>query len=349
MMSFASFLDYFEKNFKLAAPLMNWRETFKRYLNFDAFKENYLISTQRVSDKVICTSYCNGHCPRKIIRETDGRIKAVCPRYINKYFYVNDENELVIYRLKIKVLHQSIVNALGCRLKFGMFSADNLIWRLGDFLHNSTESIPVFLSFNKNETQLGEVVKEITFTHDGRFLLLTVIRSDLDFETEKSLNKRGGMLLALNEIMEFDYQGQLQSSSSTECLFSDCHQENKMASQVPVQEVFEFTHRRIHKGTDDESEQWYVDGKLKKVYTRKKMQSMQVKILNILYDQIGNGWIPHKSFINITGWTEDKYLGAEDSKPGYMQQQLRHIRRHLGVRILFDREYGVKFAEDIVK
>lgn len=347
-MSFGAFLDYFEKNFKLAAPLMNWRETFKYYLNFEAFKENYLHSTQKISDKVICTSYSNGHCPRKIVREPDGRIKAVCPRYLKKYFYVNDEKELVIHKLKVKALHQSIVSALGCRQQFSMFNADNLLWRLGDFLHNSVESIPVFLSFNRNETQLCEIVKEITFTHEGRFLLLTLIRSDLDFETEEFLNKRGGMMLALNEIMEFNYQGQLQSSTSTESFFANAYSENKTMPQVPVQEVFEFGQHYIHKEPSGVADNWYVDGESKgQIYH--DVESIKAKILNILYEQIGNGWIPHQTFMNATGWTEEEYYGKDRCDPGRMQQHLRYLRKCLRVEIVFNTEHGIRFSENVVK
>jgi len=119
----------------------------------------------------------------------------------------------------------------------------------------------------------------------------------------------------------------------------------KRKDEIPVQEVFPFARRHIHK----ESEKWYVDGKLKKSYGPKKKNCMQSKILNILYDQIGNGWIPHQTFMNAIGWSNEEYWGVKDLKPGCMQQQLRHIRRHLKLRVLFNAEYGVMFSGEVVK
>jgi hypothetical protein len=125
--------------------------------------------------------------------------------------------------------------------------------------------------------------------------------------------------------------------------------EHPAEADYPVQPVFPFALHCIHKKVDGESEKWYVDGKLKKVYGPKKKHSIQSKILNILYDQIGNGWIPHQTFINATGCTEEQYWGIKNLKPGYMQQHLRHIRKHLQVKILFNNEQGVMFSEEVVK
>jgi hypothetical protein len=116
----------------------------------------------------------------------------------------------------------------------------------------------------------------------------------------------------------------------------------------PVQDVFPFAKHHIHKEVDGESEMWYVDGKLRKVYGPKKKNCMQSKILNILYNQIGNGWIPHETFIYATGWTAKEYWGTKRNVPGYMQQQLRHIRKFLGVKIKFNKGAGIKFSEEVV-
>ena len=92
-----------------------------------------------------------------------------------------------------------------------------------------------------------------------------------------------------------------------------------------------------------------MNGELRKVYSRENKYSIQSKVLNILYDQIGNGWVPHQTFLNISGWTEEEYWGAKGKKIGRMRQLLRHLRKHLGVNIIFSKAFGMKFAEEVVK
>ncbi|MDD5699547.1 MAG: hypothetical protein PHH77_13115 [Victivallaceae bacterium] len=121
------------------------------------------------------------------------------------------------------------------------------------------------------------------------------------------------------------------------------------SNNYPVQYVFPFARHFIRKETDGESEKWYVDGKLKKTYKQKNMRCIQSKILNILYDQIGNGWIPHQTFENTTGWNKKEYWGTKDVKSGRMQQLLRHLRKHLNVKIIFSKEHGIRFSEEVVK
>jgi len=123
----------------------------------------------------------------------------------------------------------------------------------------------------------------------------------------------------------------------------------KRKDETPIQEVFPFARRHIHKESDKESEKWYVDGKLKKVYGPKKKNCMQSKILKILFNQMGNGWIPHQTFMNATGWNEEYYYGKNYCDSGRMQKLLFQLRQQLKVKILFSKKYGVRFSEEVVK
>jgi hypothetical protein len=53
--------------------------------------------------------------------------------------------------------------------------------------------------------------------------------------------------------------------------------------------------------------------------------------------------------MNMSGWNEEEYWGMEDEKIGRMQQLLRHLRKHLNVKIIFSKEHGVKLSEELVK
>ena len=92
---------------------------------------------------------------------------------------------------------------------------------------------------------------------------------------------------------------------------------------------------------------WIVNGVDKgKFYVRK--DSKKAKIIEILFDQIGIGWVRHNTFMNACAWTKEKYFRSSDD-PGCMQRQLTEIRNFLDVGIEFRKNRGVRFAENVVK
>ena len=97
----------------------------------------------------------------------------------------------------------------------------------------------------------------------------------------------------------------------------------------------------------DERVHWFVNGE-DKGYVFVRPDSISAKITEILYDQVGHGWVPHKTFMNACAWKEDEYFAAS-GEPGRMQRQLNIIRKNLGVAIEFRKGKGVRFAENIVK
>lgn len=257
-MTLKTFLKHFDANFKITAPLYNWRRMLEGALDFEFFRDRFLLLTGELSDTIVCIFPCSERCRiRKIVNAPNGRIRAICSRNDNDFFHVPVE-DIVVYRLDINALVEAIA-----------------------------------ATFMKNE-----------FKRPEAFLLPEII---------------------------------------------DANDEETPEPAYPVQHVFPFAKRHIYKEADEKSERWYVDGKLKKVYKQKNTRCMQSKILNILYDQIGNGWIPHQTFMNATGKNEKEYFGKKNVKNGYMQQQLRYLRKHLGIKIILNKFQGVKFSDEVVK
>ncbi len=256
-MTFKAFLKHLDANFKITAPLYNWRRMLEGLLDFEVFRDNFLTLTGEISDTIVCVMPCSERCRiRKIVNAPNGRIRAVCSRNENDYFHVPVE-EIVVYRLDINALIEAIADA-----------------------------------FRKNGFKRPEV-----------FLLPETI---------------------------------------------DVHVEAPPEPTYPVQHVFPFAKRHIYKETDGENDYWYVDGKpIGQIYKRRN--SRKARILNLLYREIGNGWIAHQTFINMTGWTEEEYYGKDRTDPGRMQQNLRYLRKRLGIDITFNVDYGVRFAENVVK
>ncbi|MFA7185418.1 MAG: hypothetical protein WC082_11010 [Victivallales bacterium] len=256
-MTLRTFFKYIDANFKITAPLYNWRHMLENTVDFEVFKENFLEPTGELAGTIVCIFPCSEKCRiRKIVRSPNGKIRAVCSRRNGDYFFI-DIKEIVVYQLDVSALVGAIATVL-----------------------------------NSNE-----------FKRPQPFLLPEKITP------------------AGNKTPEFNY---------------------------PIQYVFPFARRHIYKEADEKTEKWYVDGELKKVYKRKYIHCLQSKILNILYDQIGNGWVPHQTFMNATGWSYDEYWGTTRNDPGYIQQQLRHIRKFLKLKILFCKEHGIRFSDEVV-
>jgi hypothetical protein len=119
------------------------------------------------------------------------------------------------------------------------------------------------------------------------------------------------------------------------------------AIKVPVNTITEEDKIVVERKKVGERIHWFVNG-VDKGHIFVRQESISAKITEILYDQIGHGWVPHKTFMNACAWKEDEYFPAS-GEPGRMQRQLNIIRKNLGVAIEFRKGKGVRFAENIVK
>jgi hypothetical protein len=91
---------------------------------------------------------------------------------------------------------------------------------------------------------------------------------------------------------------------------------------------------------------WFVDGEDRGIVATRE-NTIRYKISHILFNQVGAGWIPHKTFMNATGWTPAEYFD-QTGQTGAMQKQLRRLRRILGFEIVFSKEKGVRFPDRVV-
>ncbi len=254
-MPLKSFFKYLDTNFRIAAPLYNWRCMVNSAWDFEVFRNNFLTPTEELAETVVCAFPCSEKCrSRKIVHVSDGKIKAVCSKRDDEFFYIAVE-EIVNYKLEINYLNKAIETALK---------------------NNEVE--------RPNPTLLPEII-----------------------------------VPAKEEIPDFNH---------------------------PVQHVFPFAKRHIYKEIDGENVYWYVDGKpVGQIY--KRQNSRKAKILNLLYNEIGNGWIPHQTFINMTGWTEEEYYGKDRTDPGRMQRVLFLLRKKIKIKIEFNKNLGIKFPDDL--
>jgi hypothetical protein len=93
----------------------------------------------------------------------------------------------------------------------------------------------------------------------------------------------------------------------------------------------------------DDGWHWFVSGRdTGRVATNESR--LIYKISRILFDQIGHGWVPHRTFYLKLGWTEEEYFDQDR-----MQKHLTILRKRLGLEVEFDKQHGVKFSANIVK
>jgi hypothetical protein len=68
------------------------------------------------------------------------------------------------------------------------------------------------------------------------------------------------------------------------------------------------------------------------------------KISRILFDQIGHGWVHHRTFYQTLGWNKSEYFDQDR-----MQKQLTILRRCLGIKVEFQKSNGVRLPSNVVK
>jgi hypothetical protein len=93
---------------------------------------------------------------------------------------------------------------------------------------------------------------------------------------------------------------------------------------------------------------WKVNGEAKKLTFQSN--SIPYKFLCILYNlYVANpgGWIPHDTFIQQSGWKEDRYFGKGNGDNGLMHRRLTDIRKCLGINISFDKKNGCRIVPPV--
>jgi len=322
------------------APLWNWRQRLGNDIDFEHFRETYLLPTNKTGSLIICPQRCDYSCGFRKVRENgDETFRAVCHKNKKDAFLIA-KKEVLIYGVNYGVLLPKTALSLGIQPLIAPFQTWNEAWKMGT-LRVSDRILPVFFTLRNWNHKVIDLILNLNRTENQPYILLVTSTKVISPTSLKALEDSGSLFLPLNEVLDFNRDAEPMLIRPLESFL-------KNLIQVTLESVIHEKSGWIRKETRLESDYWYVGGELKKVYHREKRQSIQARILNILYDQIGNCWIPHQTFLNATGWTLNEYLGDNDNS-GRMQKQLFLIRRDFNLEIIFSREHGVKLSPNITE
>lgn len=327
-----NFWTFISKRLKAEAALADWRLMLGDGLDFDELQRRFLAPTGKMANLITCPEQCNPSCGFRKVCEWDGKYEAVCKEWPLKSYEI-EKADALFFTVKPSGLLPEIVKIFKIIPHIGEFGKEEDTWKLGVVPVPGGKSATVYLTLKVWNHEIMDLIYRLNCEEHRPYILLVTARKIVHGTSEKVLNDMGSTFVPLNEVIDFNTDTEFE-------LLRECN----LPQLVAPPDIFSQEQTgRIRKETHNDSDYWFVDAQLKKIYHREKTHSIQSRILNILNDQFGIGWIPHQTFMNAAGWTPDEYFGR-DNDSGRMQKQLFLIRRDLGLEIIFSREYGVKLS-----
>jgi hypothetical protein len=245
--------------------------------------------------------------------------------------------DLIIHEIDVRKLADALARALSVESGFDQFGREPMTWRLGVYAVTPANRIPVFLTLCAEPVDFHDITQSLLLRSGDPILLLGMTRAVCAPHTEALLRQRASVYAPLEELVEIR-AGQIHAFQELKTrLPGAAFVAEKLPPDAIVIERFE-CEDGIH---------WAVNGDDKGVFY-KRDKSTKAVILEILFNQTGNGWVKHRTFIEKIGWTEKEYFG-EAPDPGRMQKQLTEIRKFLGLPVPFDKNQGVQLGPKVVK
>lgn len=301
---------------------------------FEQF-EPYLRPTDREATQILCAERCAPGCSRRIVRHGPHDIVAVCPEDGDSVDL--EPRDCIIHELNAFRLLEDMGRALGIDTQTEPLAGFQAIYRLGALYLPPSCRTPIVVSINGDPESFAKAAVHLALFDEARFLFLGLTQRICPPGTEAILRRRGGVFLALDGFIELTGAGFIPRFPLRDLFLAEPDNAEGITEGATAIERVEHAHEV----------RWLVNGDDRGVFYMRP-QSLKAKILNILHDQNGLGWIPHKTFLHATGWSHEEYFGSR-TEPGRMQKQLTEIRKFLGVEIRFSKQHGVRFAEGVVK
>lgn len=304
---------------------------------FDRFAR-YLRPTDREATAILCANRCARGCSRRIVKHGKRDIAAVCPEGAHSIPLML--GDCIIHEIDTGKLLDELGEAIGIDVQRQPLSGIPTTFRLGTLFLAPGRRVPVIISFGGDPAIVARVAASLLLSEDDTpFVLFGLTQRACLPETVAQLRRRGAVFVALDEYLDGTDAGFVPRFPLRDVFPATPE------GSIPIEAIEGTT--VIARVSDGRDFRWLVNGADKGIFYRQE-KAIKAKILNILYDQIGIGWVPHKTFLQAAGWTRGEYFGSS-TEPGRMQKQLTEIRKFLGVDILFRKREGVRFAEGVVK
>ncbi len=315
----------------ISTALMSWRERLAEH--FDDFRP-YLRPTDRRSVMVACEEHCQPHCSRHVHVHSDDDIVGICFEGMPKVKL--EMQDILVHEIDMPKFCRALAECFGIRPEYDGMDGLPGIYQIG-YYPISGVHMRACVYMLRDPYPLLNGLASPTLRSGAPLLMLGLSHHVCLPDSAALLSELRGKFLALDELVDLQDGRCVARASLQDCL-EGLPQRKEMYNPDAIE-------LQRHKGPD--GVHWLVNGRdLGSFY--KQENSIRAKIINILYDQIGRGWVPHKTFMNAGGWTEDTYF-PEPPAPAIIQKHLTEIRKFLGVEIEFRKDRGVKFSEKIVK
>jgi len=308
-----------------------------------------------------------------IIHDQDD-IVAVCSCEQGCENFPLQQSDIVVYELNRPFLETQLADAFGLLKESDTRTDIYRTTHIGNYSPNLGFRFPVYLTIQLEISDFDNVVDALLSRNERPFILLVPTHELCTAKTEKRLTDKNSSLVPLIDYVVFAEKQRLRLLCPVEHVLSQFLKANFPPDEDDISQIFypmvhpannvvdtykndsvspnlskedmEGKIRLERKEVDDEVH-WIVNS-IDKGRFFLRATSKKAKIIEALYDQIEKGWVPHKTFMNGCGWKENEYYPAFDD-PGCMQRQLRDIRKFLDVNIEFNKNKGVRFAENVVK
>ena len=317
----------------LSTTLPQWRTVLGGY--FQAFMP-YLRVTSRKALGIPCPTECDAACRRRVVEHGQDDIAGVCPEG-NRSIPLSRQ-DIVIYELHVRKICDRLADVLHVEPGLEEIPGFPMAWRLGVFAATPANRIPVFLSLHNDPSDMHNLTVQILLESSHPILLLGMTRAVCSPRTGSLLRPRNSRFLALEELVEFN-------EDMTASLML------KLKACIPGfpgdSETYPPDAIVIDRVACEDGVHWVVNGEDKGVLFKRR-ESIRARIIEILFEQIGIGWIPHETFQHACAWSPQRYF-ANSNNPSIIQKHLTEIRNFLNVEILFRKDHGVRFAEKVVK
>lgn len=213
--------------------------------------------------------------------------------------------------------------------------------------------LPFFMTFQPGSMEYTATVEKLLVRFSTPFVLLTPLPELISVECSTLLSTKGCYTIALSDSVivkekfkltvttvgdEFIERLRLVFAPTLPACVPD------LSANEDVTDALITIDRRVIDG----DVHWFVNGE-DKGSVFKRSDKIRAKVLDLLYDNIGVGWVTHDILMRNTGWNENEYYRSFDN-PGRMQRLVSEIRSKLGMKeIVFQKSKGVRFTEKVRK
>ncbi len=194
------FWEYISALMEPEAPLWNWRTVLGDLVDFEAFKNKYLLPTDCFADSIFCPKPCGYNCRfREVSEPYNGQREAVCQERLISFPVEN--RDILINELNGGELFSGAARALNIDVKALEIMGIEYAWELGRV--PGQPMIPVYAAFCSWEHLLLQLIYTLNRRAKGPYVLLVTHDDLISASVKQMIEDVGARFLPLNKLLSF--------------------------------------------------------------------------------------------------------------------------------------------------